>query len=124
MQENGVATDTVIPEVLVRMRQFTQMNKLKKNALKVCFTSVLCSCCMALLFVCVHERSPKCTWKMAAGANARAETEESLLEKCVAAILLFRASTIANARAETEESLLEKCVAAILLFRASTIASV
>ncbi len=35
MQENGVATDTVIPEVLTRMRQFTQMNKLKKNALKV-----------------------------------------------------------------------------------------
>lgn len=35
MQENGVATDAVIPEVLTRMRQFTQMNKLKKNALKV-----------------------------------------------------------------------------------------
>nr|AFK09219.1 calcium-dependent protein kinase [Dunaliella salina] len=35
MQEHGVATDIMIPEVLVRMRQFTQMNKLKKNALKV-----------------------------------------------------------------------------------------
>lgn len=30
-----MATDTVIPEVLLRMRQFTQMNKFKKNALKV-----------------------------------------------------------------------------------------
>jgi len=40
MQENGVATDTVIPEVLVRMRQFTQMNKLKKNALKVFASSL------------------------------------------------------------------------------------
>lgn len=35
MQENGVATDVMIPEVLTRMRQFTGMNKLKKNALKV-----------------------------------------------------------------------------------------
>jgi hypothetical protein len=41
MQENGVATDVVIPEVLTRMRQFTQMNKLKKNALKVCHYVVL-----------------------------------------------------------------------------------
>lgn len=41
MQENGVATDVVIPEVLTRMRQFTQMNKLKKNALKVCDYEVL-----------------------------------------------------------------------------------
>jgi calcium-dependent protein kinase len=35
MRENGAATDEFIPEVLVRMRQFTQMNKLKKEALKV-----------------------------------------------------------------------------------------
>lgn len=37
MKENGVASDApFIPEVLTRMRQFTKMNKLKKEALKVC----------------------------------------------------------------------------------------
>ncbi|KAJ9528579.1 hypothetical protein QJQ45_020442 [Haematococcus lacustris] len=35
MKVNGVAPDEMIPEVLTRMRQFTQMNKLKKEALKV-----------------------------------------------------------------------------------------
>lgn len=35
MKENGVATDQLIPEVLTRMRQFTQMHKFKKEALKV-----------------------------------------------------------------------------------------
>lgn len=35
MRDHGVATDQFIPEVLTRMRKFTQMNKLKKEALKV-----------------------------------------------------------------------------------------
>jgi calcium-dependent protein kinase len=35
MVQHGVATDAFIPEVLTRMRTFTQMNKLKKEALKV-----------------------------------------------------------------------------------------
>ncbi len=37
MKVNGVATDEVItPEVLNRLRNFGNMNKLKKEALKVC----------------------------------------------------------------------------------------
>jgi hypothetical protein len=35
MVESGAASDAVIPEVLTRLRQFTKMNKFKKEALMV-----------------------------------------------------------------------------------------
>ena len=52
MKENGVASDAVIEiEVLTRMRKFSAMNRLKKEALKVCDSSCTPTRCAGVAFL-------------------------------------------------------------------------